>query len=127
MKILMSNQDIYINANNLRRAFGDSAEQKIVLPILINYAIQKNLKILTNLAIDIEQMRLDIGAKYGVLTEIGDYKILPENMEQAKKDIAQLMEIEEKVDIKTIKLGDLGELALSNSQMAALLFMIEEE
>ena len=125
MKKLLTNQEIYEYTFGLKNAFSSTVME---LPILINYSIQKNLHTLTKFAQTIEQLRNSIGEKYGAYNaELNSFKILPENMEQAKTDLKKLMEIEEKVEIRTIKLEDLKDIKLTNQQMAALLFMIEEE
>lgn len=126
MKIKMSNLDIYNNAIKLRDAFGNNIDIKI--PIMVNYAIQKNLEILLAAAKTVDKVRCGIGEKYGNLSTEGEvYEISKENLDVAKHDLATLMETEEMLDIRKIKLADLDGVQLSNTQMAALLFMIEEE
>ena len=71
---------------------------------------------------------MNLGEKYGTfLEEERVYKIFPENIEKAQMELDKLFEIEHNVDIKLVSLEDLKELPLTNTQMAALLFMIEEE
>lgn len=125
MKKLLTNQEIYEYALGLKNTFNNTV---IELPVLINYSIQKNLHTLIGMAQTVDQLKNNIGEKYGVYdSEVNGFKILPENMAQAKADLEKLMEIEEKVEIRTIKLDDLKDIKLTNQQMAALLFMIEEE
>lgn len=125
MKKLLTNQEIYEYALGLKNTFNNTI---IELPVLINYSIQKNLHTLMGMAQTIDQLKNNIGERYGVYdSEVNGFKILPENMAQVKADLEKLMEIEEKVEIRTIKLDDLKDIKLTNQQMAALLFMIEEE
>lgn len=125
MKKLYSNKDIYRITKQLLSEFKDN---NIILPIQINYSIQYNLDKLVHLYNLIEGSRNSLGEKYGTfLEEERVYKIFPENIEKAQMELDKLFEIEHNVDIKLVSLEDLKELPLTNTQMAALLFMIEEE
>lgn len=127
MKFLMSNRKIYEIVNKLSKEF-NSFESGIDLPIRVNYAIQYNLTVLTELYLDIEKARNAVGQKYGeFLEEENSYKIKKENLEKAQRELDLLLEIQHGVNIITIKIKDLEETKLTSQQMAALIFMIEEE
>mgnify|MGYP003399099163 CR=1 FL=1 len=69
---------------------------------------------------------MSIGKEYGA--QNGDsYQINPENFEKAKKEMDDLMNIEQEVKIRMIKESDLEGFDLTMAQMSAILFMIEEE
>lgn len=126
MKKNMSNKDIYINTQALSKYFG--AKEAVTLPTMVNYAIQKNLKNLTDSYEVIDKIRISIGMKYGVKVDGEDtYKIIPEKLEIAQKELEQLLEVEQLIEVRMIKLEDLKNIQLSSAQMQALLFMIEEE
>lgn len=126
MKILLTNNEIYNITLALNSSFGEEA--LLELPVMVNYNIQKNLKVLMDLSATIGEARAFIGKKYGTLEEDGGaYKISKENLEQAQQEMNKLMFAEELVEIKKIKLIDLKDIKLTSAQMAALLFMIEEE
>ena len=126
MKILMSNLDIYQYTSNLANAFNE--QENVQLPIMVNFAIQKNLHELSSVVNIIEKVRNDLGKKYGEYdSEEGNYFIPEENREKISNELNQLMEAQQNVDIKKIKLKDLEGINLTPAQMRSLLFMIEEE
>ncbi len=118
-----TNQEIYDYAVGLTEAFSDSTQK---LPIKINFYLQKNKKILRELSADIEMAREDIIRTYGVLNEeTGFYQIPKENLEQAQKEVSELLALEQEVDICYIDLSVLDDdYVLSTGQMEALMFMI---
>ena len=125
MKILLNNKLIYEYTLSLKQNFNDN---KINLPIKLNYAIQRNLNTLSQIVETTEKMKMAIGERYGEYnSETNSYQIPPEQVPNANKELNTLMEIEESVDIRKIKLSELENLSLTSEQMASLLFMIEEE
>lgn len=126
MKIKMTNNQIYNYTLLLQKYFNE--DKKELLPIQVNYAIQKNLEILMSNSKIIENLRNSIGKKYGVFQEEEQAYLIPlEKREEAQNEINKILEMEELLDIKFITLQDLSGLELSNGQMRALLFMIKEE
>lgn len=125
MKILLSNEEIYNYTLNLSQQFND--EMSISLPSLINFAIEKNFKTLSDLFEPIQKTRINIGKKYGKRLEDGSYQVEENNFDEAQKELENLMSAQQAADIKMIKLSDLADIKLTSSQMRALLFMIEEE
>ena len=120
----MTNLEIYNIATNLAEAFRDNTQK---LPVKVNFFLQKNKKTLIALAQEIEEARLDIAKKYGTLDiESGSYAVEAENVEVAQKDLANLFNIDQQVDIKMISYDDIDpDMELTTAQMEALLFMIE--
>ena len=121
----LTNNEIYNYAKQLVIAFQDN-EQK--LPIKLNFVIQKNKGVLIGLAQDIEQARLEVAQTYGTLdTQSNQYSIAPEKIDEASKELAELFELEQEVNICTIKASNLSDdLLLTTAQMEAIMFMIEE-
>ena len=121
----LTNTQIYNYANALANAFQDKEQR---LPIKLNFFIQKNKKVLLELAQDIEQARIDIAQTYGTLdTETQQFIIPPEKIENAQKDLIDLFNIEQEVNIGMIKADNLNDdFNLTTAQMEAILFMIEE-
>lgn len=122
--MLLTNEQIYSYANKLVEAFGDSEQR---LPVKMNFYLQKNKKILLELAQDIEKSRLDIAQSNGTYdSERGQYAIDPNKIENAQKELIELFEIEQEVDIQTISFDSIDEnLVLTTAQMEALMFMID--
>lgn len=122
--MILKNNEIYTYANALVQAFSDQ-EQK--LPIKISFYLQKNKKTLIELAQDIEQSRIDIIRSYGEPDETGENIIVPEcNIAAASKEIEDLFNLEQEVNINKIDINGLGDdLLITTAQMEALMFMID--
>ena len=120
----LTNNEIYIYAQNLMMAFEDK-EQK--LPIKISFYLQKNKNTLLQLAQDIEQSRLEIARSYGELDEeSSQYIIPPEKMEEASQELNDLFNLEQDVQIYTINIDSFGDdLTITTAQMEAIMFMID--
>ena len=76
----------------------------------------------------IESERLSIAGQYGTLSpEEDQYVIPPEKIEEVNKEMSDLLNLTQEVQIYTVKLEDLNDdLMLTTAQMEALLFMIEQ-
>ena len=120
----LTNQKIYDYAIGLGEAFQDTTQS---LPIKINFYLQKNKNILMELARDIENARLSIINNYGEPSEDGTQYIIPkEKMPQVQKELLDLFELEQEVNIYTINIDSLSnDIALTTGQMEAIMFMID--
>lgn len=121
----LTNNEIYIYANNLAQAFDDK-DQK--LPIKISFYLQKNKNTLIQLAKDIEQSRMSIAQSHGTLDEENQqYIIPPEKMEAVAKELNDLFTLEQEVQIYTINIDSFDDdLTITTAQMEAIMFMIEQ-
>ncbi len=122
--MLMKNSEIYSHTKNLMEAFND-ANQK--LPVKINFYLQKNRNTLLELAQDIEKTRLEIAQSYGELTADGEqYSIPSEKMEVVTKELEDLFNLEQEVNIYKINIDSLNDdLVMTTAQMEAIMFMID--
>lgn len=120
----MTNSEIYSHANQLIEAF-PSSEQK--LPIKINFYLQKNKSILTNLAQEIEKTRMEIAQSYGEFNaEAQQFIIPPEKIAEASQELNDLFNLEQDVNIYTINIDSLSDdYDMTTAQMEAIMFMIE--
>ena len=120
----LTNNQIYTYATDLAAAFQDSNQK---LPIKVNFYLQKNKEILTTMAQDIEKARIDLLSQYGTLDyESNRFAILPENIEIASKELNDLFNLEQEVNIYKVNIDSFGDdLSLTTGQMEALLFMID--
>jgi hypothetical protein len=127
MKKKFSNEEIYQYINNYKEIF--NKEEDVFLPAKISYLIQYNMQQFEKRYNLIEKERMNIGKKYGKLDESGNYNILPENMEKAQKELDQLAEIEDMIDIHYIPLSELEKenMNLSLKQIRFLMFMIDQD
>lgn len=121
----LTNAEIYNYANNLFEAFNDG-DQK--LPIKISFYLQKNKNTLMQLAQDIEASRIKIAQIYGILNEeTSQYIIPPEKTEDANKELNDLFNLEQDVQIYTINIDNLNDdVTITTAQMEAIMFMIEQ-
>ena len=120
----LTNNEIYVYAQNLMMAFEDKNQK---LPIKISFYLQKNKNTLLQLAQDIEQSRLEIARSYGELDEeTSQYIIPPEKMEEVSKELNDLFNLEQDVQIYTINIDSFGDdLTITTAQMEAIMFMID--
>lgn len=98
---------------------------KLYIPVIANFFIQKNIKKLQEVYEEINAQKTKICEHYGELKE-QSYVIPLENADLAANELNQLFSIEQDLDIKMIKLEDLGDIQLTPAQMQALMFMIED-
>lgn len=124
--MLLKNHKIYDYAQNLLNAFSDGGQR---LPIVLNFHIQKNKRVLVELAQEIERERMIIAQTFGEFdAESKQYNIPPEKIDEAQKELSDLFELEQEVNIGRIKLSSLSdEYNLTTAQMEAIMFMIDEE
>ena len=119
------NNNIYLYANKLIEAFQDNNQK---LPIKINFYLQKNKNTLITLAQEIENARLEIIKTYGKLNqETQQFIIPPEKIAEASKELDDLLNLEQEVNIYMIDINSLSnEYAMTTAQMEAIMFMIQE-
>lgn len=121
----LTNSQIYYSAEAINYAFAEFNEY---IPAKVNFALQKNTSLLAAAAKEIEQSRLEVAKHYGSLNEEGDrYEIAPENLAVAEQELADLFNIEQELNIRTFSIDALGDLHLTPAQMAAIMFMIDED
>lgn len=120
----LTNNEIYAYARNLAEAF-ENNDQK--LPIKISFYLQKNKNTLIELAQDIEKSRMEIAQNYGEMDESNQqYIIPPEKMEEATKELTDLFNLEQEVQIYTVSIDNFDDsFMVTSSQMEAIMFMID--
>ena len=121
----MTNNEIYGAANLLMEHFQDNS---LKLPVKVNFYLQKNKKLLIELAQDIERNRMDIANQYGTLDEqTGQYQVEQDKIEEASNELNELFNLEQDVKIYKVSIEDFkDEFVLTTGQMDALMFMIED-
>lgn len=120
----LTNQEIYGYALALNEAFADNTQR---LPMKVNFYLQKNKKTLMDLGQDIESSRMEIISTYGTISEDGtQYTIPQEKIELAQKELEDLLNLEQEVQIYKINIDNLpDDIILTTGQMEAMMFMIE--
>lgn len=120
----LANNEIYSYALALNEAFADSTQR---LPMKVNFYLQKNKKTLMSLGQDIESSRMEIINTYGEISEDGTQYVIPqEKIELAQKELEDLLNLEQEVQIYKINIDNLpDDIILTTGQMEAMMFMIE--
>ena len=120
----LTNNQIYTYATELASAFQDSTQK---FPIKVNFYLQKNKETLLAMAQDIEKTRIDLLSNYGELdAETNRFTFNPVKMEIAAKELEDLFNLEQEVNIYTVSIDSFGDdVVLTTGQMEALLFMID--
>lgn len=122
--MIMTNNEIYNYTRQLMEAFQDGEQR---LPIKVNFYLQKNKNTLLALAQDIEKARLEIAQNYGELDNDGQmYQIPAEKLDVAAKELEDLFNLEQDVNIYKINIDSLSDdLTLTTAQMEAIMFMVD--
>lgn len=120
----MSNAQIFALSNKLDSVLNSESRY---MPAKIAYFIYKNRTKLAEQLVFIEQARIGIIQHYGTLDEAtGAYNVPDEMLNNANKELSDLLKIEQDLDILMIKLSDLDNIDFTLEQMETLAFMIEE-
>ena len=120
----LTNGEIYTYAKNLMEMF-ENKEQKF--PVKVGFYLQKNKDTLMSLAQDIDSTRIEIVQNYGELDEEKQqYIIPPENVDIVTKELDDLFNLEQEVQIYKINIDNFDDnLSISVAQMETLMFMID--
>lgn len=120
----MNNKQIYFYNQQLQNFKGEN----IKLPVKVNFYLQRNILTVAQAAEEIEQHRIDIGRRFGVLSAEGtSYEIPPQNMQAVNQELQNLFSLEQELPIHMFKLSDFDDIELTYEQMSAIMFMIQEE
>ena len=119
----LTNEQIYNYSNSLLQL---CQNKEMLLPLKVNFYLQKNKNTLVTLAQDIEQHRLAILQQYGEIAENGEISFLPDKAAKAQADLSELFGIEQEVQIYIVSIENFtDDMVLSTEQMEAMMFMIE--
>lgn len=118
----LTNGEIYNIANNLSNIYIEGR-----IPVKVNFFLQKNIQKIIQMAQEIDVARLEIGRAYGEYDEAtGNYSIPQENLEVAQKELNDLFYLEQDVPIHIFSIEDFEDISLTNEQLLAIMFMIED-
>lgn len=121
----LTNQEIYEKATEITVAFSNETKY---IPVKLNFAIQKNLSVLSKLKEEIENNRIKIASEYGKLNLEGTQFIIEkENREKVEQELNDLFTMEQEIDIRTCSLSQIEGIDLTMEQMQAIMFMITED
>lgn len=119
----MAHNEIYQIALNFLNNFETN---EVRMPAAIAFAIQKNKTNFIAMGQEIEQSRVEIIQHYGTLQEDGQYMVKAEYIDQANKELYDLLNMEAEMKVYVIDIDDLNDITFTSAQMETLMFMIEE-
>lgn len=119
----MTHNEIYQIALNFLNNFETN---EVRMPAAIAFAIQKNKTNFIAMGQEIEQSRVEIIQHYGTLQEDGQYMVKAEYVDQANKELYDLLNMEAEMKVYVIDINDLNDITFTSTQMETLMFMIEE-
>lgn len=120
----MTNLEIYAYADALMNAF----KEDLVLPVKVNFYLQKNMTRLVDAAKDIEKTRMEIIERYGTRSEDGQNIEVPADMaEVVNKELEDLFALEQEIKVNEIALDAFDGIDFTSAQVAAISFMIKDE
>lgn len=120
----MTNKQIYAIAEQLVSAFKG---ETYYLSAKINFYLQKNLKLFVDLGEEIENERKKIFLNYGEPQEDGQISIPFNKISTANEELEELLNIQQDIAYYILPLSAFDNFTLSNYQMQAILFMIEDD
>lgn len=122
MKKILTNREIFTIGNAFEGAFQNDERY---LPAKINFKIEKNRKNILDKMNEIEESRIKTIREFGEEKD-GQIQIPNEKVEEVNKEIAELFDIEQEMNIFMISFEDIENLEFTSAEMSALLFMIED-
>jgi hypothetical protein len=87
----------------------------------------RNMKKIEHELKPFEQSRLQLVHKYGKEDDNGKISVTEENMADFYKDVASLLDEDVEVDIRPIKIEQIGEVKLTPNEIQFIDFIIEKE
>lgn len=121
---IMTHSEIYDIAVKLLNNFTDV--DNIYLSAAAAFSIQKNKQNFLSVANEIEESRISVLNKYNIGGENEEIQIATENIENANKELKDLLSIESEMKIYTFAIEELDGIKFTPTQMEAILFMIQE-
>ena len=124
----MKNYEIMDAATKMNAAFAENNSSQL-LPMRMSFFIQRNRKTLNDIVENINTCKNQIIQKFGTPSPEDSkmYTFEGDAEEKANKEFSDLMNIKIDVDLHLIKFSDIDDsIQISNEQMDAILFMIEE-
>lgn len=122
MKKILTNREIFTIGNAFEGAFQNDERY---LPAKINFKIEKNKKNILDKMNEIEESRIKTIREFGEEKD-GQIQIPNEKVEEVNKEIAELFDIEQEINIFMVSFEDIENLEFTSAEMSALLFMIED-
>ena len=119
----MTNGEIYQLAVGLINNFNDN---ETYMPAAVAFSIQKNKSSFAAIAEEIEKSRMSIIQHYSKTTDENGFNVPAESIEEANKELVDLLSIEQEVKIYMFEVSKIEDIKFTSAQMQAIMFMIED-
>ena len=125
----MTNNEVKQIVDSYNKLKESGTDSKI--PVRAAWTRRKNLKKITEAYMTYREAFADIQQKYAddehsVEYANGDRQIKAQYMAQYQKEVAELLSLDADVTFEKIKIDDLGDCVMSDTEMDTFAFMIEE-
>lgn len=124
MKRIFTNNQIYDFALDI---IENPIKEDTYIPVKLNFYIQKNIQTVISEYKRIEQHRADIIKYYGEPDEKGQVTISRDKIQEANRELQELGDIKQEIELNMLSLEDLAQLKLSTGELKSIMFMIEEK
>lgn len=122
--MLLTNDFILAFTNKLSNLVVDDSAR---FPAKIAYILQRNFKTLFPIFEEAHRARLNICETYCTSKENDTYHFEDKDkLAQANKELQDLMNVQQEVNILKFKIEDLGDMQFTGAQMDVLMQMIED-
>ena len=112
----LKNYQIYNIGCNANKIFNDTT---LHFPVKLGFYLFKNLNKMVELSKEIEAIRLNIIKKY-------PREITPEQKEELQKELNELSEIVQEVDLYYLNLAEFDDISLTTEQLKVIIDMIDD-
>lgn len=122
--MIFTNNEIYNLAIKAECFHNDRSTH---FPVKIGFYLFKNLKIFTEAARDIDDMKRNIVMQYGAKAKDDEtYIIAPEDQAAVQKELSELGKLTQDIQLYPLKLKDFEDTKLSGEQLEILISMMED-
>lgn len=121
--MIITNNDIYNNYIYYYEAFQDT---NIYFPVKVGFYLHKNMEKIEKAAEAIDAARRRIMRQYGILQDDGTYEIEDGVVDIVNKELQDLSEIEQDIDIIPISIKEFDKIELNAKQLNSIMFMLIE-
>ena len=118
----MTNEEIL----NLNKGLEDLSKLNLALNIRVSYNLAKIKAILKPLVSIIQEKQMDLYKRWGEPAEQNSIKVPTEKIPNLEKDLKELYEIDNEVNLSKVKVGDFGDVEIPIEVIEELISIIEE-
>lgn len=109
---------------SVNQGINDLQESKTILNIKVSYKLARIRKVIQSFVATIQQEQTKLYLKYGEQDE-DKVRIPAENVDDFRKDIEELMKINNSIEIEPINIEEFGDVEIDFNTMSELMDIIE--